>query len=98
MEKVIDQYLKDKVKAAGGYCYKLEAKGTRGWPDRFVGFPDGRSYWIELKTERGVIEYVQRVMLTRLAACGLDVRIIRGMKDAQTFLAEVTGGDPYEVE
>jgi hypothetical protein len=97
-ESRIDARIKKAIEAAGGVYYKLEARGVRGWPDRFVGFPrEGRAYFIELKARAGRLEVLQGKMIRRLNGCGMDVRIVRGWRDAQVFIAEVTGGDPYDV-
>lgn len=48
-EKVIEAYLRDKVKAKGGKAYKFVSPGNDGVPDRLVCLPGGRIAFVELK-------------------------------------------------
>ncbi len=49
MEKDIEQYLRKKVKEAGGLALKLVCPGYTGVPDRLILFPEGRAYFAETK-------------------------------------------------
>ena len=48
-EKVIEQKLVSKVKAAGGICPKLVCPGMAGMPDRLVLLSDGKVGFVEVK-------------------------------------------------
>lgn len=48
-ESTIETYLRKKVKAAGGLCWKFVSPNLRGVPDRVVVTPLGNVYWVELK-------------------------------------------------
>jgi hypothetical protein len=48
LERQVEQYLRRKVKAAGGYSYKFSSPAHRGVPDRIV-LLGGRLVFVELK-------------------------------------------------
>lgn len=48
IEKEVEQYLADRIKKAGGLCWKFTSPGTRGVPDRWCAL-GGRQFFVELK-------------------------------------------------
>ena len=52
-ESYIENYLVRKVKENNGLCLKFVSPGNPGVPDRIVITPDGRTIYVELKTEVG---------------------------------------------
>jgi hypothetical protein len=91
LEKRIEKKLGDKLKAAGFLYYKFVAPGNDGVPDRIAIAPDGRLYFLELKTMGGTLSQVQGMQIGRLKAHRQDVRVIRGMQGAEDFIREATG-------
>ncbi len=75
-----------------GLCYKFVSPGNPGVPDRIVLTPDGRIYFIELKTETGKLSNLQRAQITRLKDLGQDVRVLYGLEDVKEFLEEMQHG------
>lgn len=49
MEKAVEAYLRQRVKAAGGIALKLVCPGRTGVPDRLIVLPGGRVYFAETK-------------------------------------------------
>ena len=49
MEKTVEAYLRDQVKAAGGLALKLVCPGWTGVPDRLILLPGARVYFAETK-------------------------------------------------
>ena len=49
MERTIEAYLRDGVRAAGGLALKLVCPGWTGVPDRLVLLPGGRVFFAETK-------------------------------------------------
>lgn len=45
LEKTVEKYLCDRVKATGGETRKLIFAGYRGAPDRLVGWPERAGPW-----------------------------------------------------
>lgn len=52
MEKVVEQYLRQQVKKAGGLALKFVSPGFTGVPDRIILMPGARVYFAETK-DRG---------------------------------------------
>ena len=52
LEKVIERYLVQRVKAQGGMAYKFASVAHRGVADRVVCLP-GQTWFVELKTTGG---------------------------------------------
>lgn len=48
-ESVIEAYLRDRVKAAGGKAYKFISPGNNGVPDRLVVVPGLPDFFVETK-------------------------------------------------
>lgn len=49
LERAIEQYLCDRVKATGGETRKVAWPGHRGGPDRVCFWPNGRHPFVEVK-------------------------------------------------
>ena len=90
-ESSIESYLVRKVKEHGGLCFKFVSPGNPGVPDRIVVTPDGRSIYVELKTEIGRLAKVQKWQRSELEKRGADVRVLFGMDAVKAFLREVFG-------
>lgn len=68
-ESTIEKYLKDKVEALSGYCYKWSSPSNRGVPDRIV-FLYGRTYFIELKATDKPLTKLQNIIHKRIKKTG----------------------------
>lgn len=53
LEKDIEQKLRKKIAALGGYCLKWVCPGWSGVPDRIVLLPGARIYFVETKRPKG---------------------------------------------
>ena len=73
------------VRRAGGITEKM-IPGRAGVPDRLVLFA-GRVYLVELKTETGYLEPIQRVWHDRAAAIGVQVWTLYGKADVLAWVA-----------
>lgn len=90
-EKQIEDYLRNKVKAAGGLCYKFVSPGNPGVPDRIVILPGGRTIYVELKAEFGRLRNLQKWQLECMRKLGAEVRVLQGLPQVKEFLKEVFG-------
>ena len=72
-EKDTEAFLRDEVRALGGRSYKWVSPGCAGVPDRIVILPNGRIFFIELKSERKTSSAQQRKRQTELRALGCAV-------------------------
>ena len=64
LEKQIERYLVDRVKAIGGVAYKFTSPAHRGVADRIVCLPDGQTWFVEVKTEGGRLSPLQKVFMS----------------------------------
>lgn len=88
-ESYIENYLVRKVKENNGLCLKSVSPGNPGVPDRIVITPDGRTIYVELKTEVGRLAKIQKWQRSELEKRGADVRVLFGMDAVKEFLREV---------
>lgn len=91
-ESQIERYLVREVKKHGGLCFKFVSPGNPGVPDRIIVTPDGRSIYVELKTEIGRLAKVQKWQRSELEKRGADVRVLFGAGAVKDFLREVFWG------
>jgi hypothetical protein len=72
-EKDTEAFLRDEVKALGGRSYKWVSPGCAGVPDRIVILPNGRIFFVELKSEGKTSSARQRKRQAGLRALGCTV-------------------------
>ena len=88
-EASIEAWLNKQVEAMGGISYKFVSPMNPGVPDRIYIFPEGRVYFVELKTETGRLSKKQRWQAERIRKTGADCRAVKGMAQARAFVEEV---------
>lgn len=88
-ESTIESRLVRMVRERGGLCYKFVSPGNPGVPDRIVITPDGRTVYVELKTEIGRLANIQQWQIAEMRKRGADVRVVKGMDAAKAFVKEV---------
>ena len=88
-ESAIEARLVKMVRERGGLCYKFVSPSNPGVPDRIVITPDGRSIYVELKTEIGRLANIQRWQLDEMRKRGADVRVLKGLEEVKAFVREV---------
>lgn len=69
-EKSIEDYLRLRVKQAGGRAYKFVSPGNAGVPDRLVALPEGRLAFVELKAPGKKPTSLQRKKMHELQKLG----------------------------
>lgn len=72
-EKIIEEYLREKVKTIGGRAYKFVSPGNVGVPDRIILFPGGRIIFIELKAPGKKPTALQEAQQKRINNLGFRV-------------------------
>lgn len=75
-ENVIEEYLRDKVKAIGGRAYKFLSPGNSGVPDRLVLLPGGICIFVELKAPSKEPTTLQLLQHKKLRTLGFIVLVI----------------------
>ena len=90
-ESAIETKLVKLVRERGGLCFKFVSPGNPGVPDRIVVTPDGRTVYVELKTEVGRLSPMQKFQRAELQKRGADVRVLKGLEQVLAFVREVFG-------
>ena len=81
LEKSCREYATEK-----GYIFvKLEIKG---WPDRMLLRDNGRTTFIELKTEQGRLTALQRYIRRVLKQLGFPVHVCKSLKQFKSILCD----------
>ena len=88
-ESAIEARLVKMVREHGGLCYKFVSPGNPGVPDRIVITPDGRTIYVELKTEIGRLSSLQKWQRSELEKRGADIRVLKGLDQVKEFVREV---------
>jgi hypothetical protein len=89
LEKDIERWLRKEVERRGGLCLKWVSPGCRGVPDRIIITPEGRTVYVELKTDAGRLSPGQAHVIGRLRCRGADVRVLHGVEQVKAFVEEV---------
>lgn len=88
IEKSVEKYLKDKVEALGGLCFKFTS-GVSGVPDRIVVL-DGRCYFIELKRPKGgVVSEKQKYWMEKIKEKGVYAGLLKNKEEIDDFLHRI---------
>lgn len=89
-ENTVEGYLRKRVRAAGGKCYKFISPGHIGAPDRICIFPNSRIYFVETKAPGGKPRPAQLAFHRELAELGVTVQVIDTREKVRAFIEEVT--------
>lgn len=85
MERVVEAYLVDKVKAMGGLAFKWVSPGADGVPDRIIIWPGGIVHFIEVK-EHTHVRAIQRFRLNELRKKGCTVMVLKGKEEVNEYI------------
>lgn len=88
-ESAIEARLVRMVRERGGLCYKFVSPGNPGVPDRIVITPEGKTIYVELKTEAGRLANIQKWQQAEMKKRGVDVRVLHGLDQVKAFVEEV---------
>mgnify|MGYP003348996794 FL=1 len=86
LERQIEAYLRDRVKAAGGIAYKFVSPTNRGVCDRIVVMPGGVVWFVELKTATGRLTPLQVQFGKTMEALGQRYAVIRSKEEVNEWL------------
>lgn len=88
-ESAIEARLVRLVRSRGGLCFKFVSPGNPGVPDRIVITPEGRTVYVELKTEVGRLAAIQKWQHAEMRKRGAEVRTLKGLDQVLAFVEEV---------
>lgn len=97
-ERDIEASLVRMVRKRGGLCYKFVSPGNDGVPDRIVVTPDGRTIYVELKSESGRLSALQTRQLQELRRRSADVRVLKGLEQVRAFVEEVMPNEVHTTQ
>lgn len=92
-EREIEAWMGRALRSMGCLWYKWVSPGVRGVPDRILITPEGKVFFVELKTDDGRLSRMQSLQIERLMAHGQRVYVVRGMAGAEAFVEMLQGGD-----
>lgn len=92
-EKDIEEYLRKRVKEAGGKAYKFESPGNDGVPDRLVIFPGNNIYFVELKAPGKKPRPLQLKQIRDISSFGCEVLVIDSKDGVEDFIQEARGAN-----
>jgi len=86
LEKNVEVYLKQRVeKILKGKCYKWVSPGCNGVPDRIVILPNGKTYYVETKQEKGKLRELQKYRHNEISRLGARVFSVYSCLDVLKF-------------
>lgn len=88
-ERDIERWLRRQIESMGGLAYKFSSPGNDGVPDRIAIMPEGRVWFIELKTDKGRLTPIQTWQQDRLRKRGVMVRTVYGMDEAEWLIKDM---------
>lgn len=88
LEKEIEKYLVQRVKAKGGIAYKFVSPQNRGVCDRIVVLP-GRVIFVEVKQPKGKLTELQKLFANTILGYGLGYLCIWSKEDVDTWMAQL---------
>nr|WP_206427612.1 VRR-NUC domain-containing protein [Burkholderia gladioli] len=86
LEKTVEAYLVERVRALGGTAYKFTSPARASVPDRIVILPPGRIFFVELKRPGGKLTRGQEREHEHLRRLGADVRMLDSIGAINAFL------------
>ena len=86
-EKAIEAYLVRRVKEMGGICLKYSNPNMAGYPDRICVMPEGRTFWVELKSEGEKPRPLQMAQMKSLRQRGHKVYTVSSREMVDVVLA-----------
>lgn len=88
LEKTVENYLKDKVKALGGLSFKFVSPSRRGAPDQLIQI-EGDTLYVEVKTYKGELSELQKRFHFRLRRHGAAVFTVYGHSGVDDFAYKI---------
>lgn len=97
-ESQIETRLVKMVRERGGLCYKFTSPGNPGVPDRIIITPDGRTYFVELKTEVGRLSSIQKWQREEFRRCNAEIYVVKGLDQVKRFVEEVMPNEVHTTQ
>lgn len=92
-ENKIEKRLATEIEKIKGLALKLNSQSANGVPDRLVLLPNGRAYFIELKSPGQDLDPLQRYWKRKLKELGFISIKIDNLVGVEKFIEKVKRGD-----
>ena len=89
LEKDIEKYLRDKVKAVGGRAYKWTSPGNIGVPDRIILLPGCRIVFAELKAPGKKPTVKQNQQIKAIRSWGFTAVVIDTYEKVDALISNI---------
>ena len=89
-EKTIEEYLTWAVERVGGVTFKFKSPSQRGVADRIVCLPNGETWFIELKTDKGRLSPLQKVFASVMQQTNQRYKVLWNTREIDAFIASVS--------
>ena len=88
-ERDVESRLASSLKKIGLPCLEFEPSNCIGMPDRLVLLPGGKVMWVEVKTDGGSLEEIQKLRHRELESLGHTVRVVWSKDDVDDLIEEI---------
>ena len=88
LESEIENYVVNYARRRGVLSAKLNLQGRRGWPDRILLFPGGRTVFIEFKRPGGQVSKLQAYVHAQLGRLGFAVYVVKTKEQGRRIVDE----------
>lgn len=92
-ERWVESYLVKRIKEVGGKAYKFNSLTCKGVADRLVLLPNGKIFFIELKSSAGKQTQLQKVFEQDVTKLGQKYLIINSRDSVNEFLQQELEND-----
>lgn len=90
LERTVERYLVERVRAMGGTAYKWQGGG--GVADRVVCLPNGVTWFVEVKTAGGRLSPLQTAFRDNMHRLGQHYSVVWSKEDVDTWAQIVSAG------
>jgi len=86
-EKEVEKHFVQQIRSLGGSAFKLYSPWNVGLPDRLVMY-HGRMYLVEIKSPKGRLTKIQKIVHQKMATFGVKVHVIYSPTDTDVFITD----------
>lgn len=90
LERQVEAYLVKKVKSLGGVALKFTSPARRGVADRIVCFPNGSTWFVEVKTQGGRLSELQKAFAADMAKMNQKYTCLWNKEQIDEFITDNT--------
>jgi len=87
LERDVEAYFRKAVAARGGVAFKFVSPSHRGVSDRIVCFPDGSTWFVELKRPGGRLSPLQHVFAALMGRMRQNYTVLSTTEEIDRWLS-----------